>query len=277
MDTPDLNSWPAKLVLRVGRKFRSNKSFTQDAINKNNARQEARRQKLREEHARKNGYQLRRSTDTRNPGDEVNELGERDYSVFSEATTLVPDHTDMLHGLAHHDSFDSLLDAIQAQDRSHDPYADPEKLRLLSEKHERMIDSLPDDIWKRIADFLTPADAAHLALTNKPLLTKLGNEPILALALDINRHHRITFLRHMDRHLPRHLLCMPCGRYHLRLRPGKETYRADYVNNPLVQCPLIKASVLPRMRLTHGRELPYSFVQLALRTAHSPAHGIAPD
>ena len=38
------------------------------------------------------------------------------------------------------------------------------------------------------------------------------------------------------------------------------------------------STFLPRLRLAHGRELPYSFVQLALRgERHAPAYGIPHD
>jgi hypothetical protein len=98
-NTPDLNSWPAKLVVRVGKAFRSNKSFTQAAIDRNNTMEAARREKRRQQHAAKNGYSIRSPNDTRrSANNDVNELGEREYSAFSEATTLVDqqhptDHT----------------------------------------------------------------------------------------------------------------------------------------------------------------------------------------
>jgi hypothetical protein len=151
---------------------------------------------------------------------------------------------------------------------------DEEKLRRISSKHEGLINSLSPELWKHIATFLTPADAARLALASKTLREKLGEEPIKALNLPENRHHKISVLQHLDRHLPRHLLCFQCAQFHLRSNPGKESLKADYVNNPLFRCPSVKTTVLPRLRLTHGRELPYSFVQLALRTAHSPVHGV---
>ncbi|KAK3072477.1 hypothetical protein LTR53_006729 [Teratosphaeriaceae sp. CCFEE 6253] len=259
---PDLNAWPTKLVVRIGKKLRSNKQFTQETIAYNNAREVERRQKRAAEYARKNHWEARRSEDTGSTGNEVNELGERDCSVLSEATTLVDhhdDHTDMMHRLAHHDSFDSLVDRTRESD----------DLRYVK------TDSLPDDLWQRVLNFLDPCDAVQLALSSKTLCRKLGSAPFNALNLPEYKHFKISLLHTMDDRLPRHLLCFPCGKYHLRLRPGKESLKIDYVNNPIFNCWKVKASVLPRMRLTHARELPYSFVQLALRTAHSRAHGIA--
>lgn len=283
-NTPDLNSWPAKIVLRVGNKLRSNKQFTQQAIERNNAKEAEKRQQRRLAHASKNHYQARNSGDHGQHSDEVNELGERDYSVFSEASTLVEhkDYTDMMHRLAHHDSFDSLVDQTVGQDMLKDPYFDShahaEDLRRISTVHERLIESLPDEIWQQVSSFLNPLDAAHLAFSNRTLHAKLGSAPFTALNNPVNTHYKISFLHFQDSKLPGHLLCFPCAKYHRRLRPAKESLKADYVNNPIYACPSAKTSILPRMRLTYGRELPYSFVQLALRESnHSAAHGIPHD
>jgi len=281
--TPDLNSWPAKVVLRVSKKLRSDKKFTQAAIDSNNAKAAERRQRQREEHARKNRYNARQSEDIAHCHNDVNELGEREHSAFSEASTLVDhhDYTDMMHRLAHHDSFDSLLDQTIQKDRLKDPYFDSqghtEEFRLASTRHERLVESIPDELWKRIVSFLNPADAVCLALSSQTLRQKLGSAPLKSLDEPQNKHHKITFLRSLDGQLPRHLLCFPCARYHLRTRPGKESLKADYVKNPLFVCPAARNTTLPRLRLTHGRELPYGWVQLALRNSHSRAHGIDPE
>ncbi|KAK5742473.1 hypothetical protein LTR17_003275 [Elasticomyces elasticus] len=279
-NAPDLNAWPTKLVIRIGKKLRSNKQFTQETIASNNVLAVERRKKRAAEYARKNKWERHPSDATANSGsNDVNELGEREYSLFSEASTLVerPDHTDMLHRLAHHDSFDSLVDRTREDDDLKYVKAGEgiEALRLVSLKHEQFIESLPEDVWRRISSFLNPTDAARLALSSKTLQSKLGLDPLKALDLPENRHYKISFLHSMDRHHPRHLLCFPCGQYHLRLQPGKEALKVDYISNPVFNCFKVKTTVLPRMRLTHARELPYSFVQLATRTGHSRAHGIA--
>jgi hypothetical protein len=273
----------------VSLKLRSNKAFTQETIAKNNARAIERREKREAEYARRNHWDLPRnshdtgrSSGTSRKSGEVNELGEREYSVFSEAPTLVEniDHTDMMHRLAHHDSFDSLVDQTMESSKLKDPYFDsasPEhlaELRKVSTRHERMIDALPDEIWQRVTSFLNAADAAHLAMTSKTLHRKLGPGVLQLLNLPENRHDKLAFLRHMDYWLPRHLLCFPCGQYHLRLKPGKESLKLDYVGNPLFACPSVKSTVLPRMRLSHARELPYAYVQLVLRRSHSKVHGV---
>jgi hypothetical protein len=216
--------------------------------------------------------------------EDVNELGEREYSIWSETSTLVGgprDHTEMLHGLTHHGSFDSLVADPRLDPEGHRAQVmDTATLRRLHEASERkklILRRLPASVCKKVASFLDPADAAHLAMTCRLLLEKLGNEPFHALALRENRHHRIRFLNHMDAQFPSHLLCFPCGTYHRRFMTGGEKLRADFVNNPIYVCPKATSSVLPRMRLTHGRQLPYYFVQLATRQAvHSRRYGIDP-
>ncbi|KAK3675554.1 hypothetical protein LTR78_004638 [Recurvomyces mirabilis] len=288
-NTADLNSWPAKLVTRVGRKLRNNKAFTEETIARNNARDVERRRKREHEYARRNHWDKprpshdtgRSSDNSRKSGDDANELGEREYSMFSDGSTLVdrPDHTDMMHRLAHHDSFDSLVDqTVEAHDVK-DPYfdsrEDAERLRRVSTKHEKLASSLPEDLWQRIAGFLNAADHACLALSSSTLRGRLGAGPFQALNKLENKHHKIAFLQSMDRQLPLHLLCFACGQYHLRMHAGQESLKADYVANPMYICPNVKTTVLPRMRLAPGRQLPYSFVQLGLREQLGQGFGIS--
>ena len=277
-NTPDLNSWPAKLVIKVGKKLRSNKAFTEETRRKNEQRAAERRVKRSEKygHVRRLGY----SSSTQH---DVNELGEReDYSVFSQASTLGhKDNTDMMHRLAHHDSFDSMVDQTLIKDKLKDPYFDSTNentLELMNTQtaiHDRQFAALPTDVWRRIADCLTPADAVSLAVATKTLFQKIDPAYRLVLNAPENHNERIKLLNYLDSQLPNHLICFQCARFHPRSKPGKEVLKADYVSNPLFNCPNTRASVLPRLRLTYGRELPYSFVHLALRShRHTPAHGI---
>lgn len=268
-----MGNWQTRLVLRVSQKIRSARSYSNDALEKRNAKEAAKRQKYARNH------QPRRSEDTQ---DEVNELGERDYSIFSQATTLHDnhDHTEMMHGLTHHDSFDSLVDNPSTLHKLRDPYFSSSQIEeiVVSPEHERRVAFLPPELWKRIATFLEPADAAHLAFASKTLHEKLGSKPWDALNLAENRLQRAKFLQHMDRNLPSHLLCFVCATYHVRTQAGKEVLKADYTQNPLFDCPNVKRAVLPRIRLTHGRELPYAYVQLALRAdKYSSLHGVQHD
>lgn len=275
-NSPDYGAWPTRLVTRIGKKLRSDKAFTQEAIRKNEERAAQRRVR----HAEKHGIarNSRDSSSSNHQQQGVNELGERDYSVFNNEHK---DHTDMMHRLAHHDSFDSLVDQTLVKEKLKDPCFDSsdlahlELINTMTAVHDRQFAVLPDEVWQCIASYLNPTDAASLAISTKTLYTKLERRPFLDLDMPENDHYKTEFLKHMDFLLPRQLLCFQCNKYHLRLKPGKESLKADYVANPLFTCPNVRSSVLPRMRLTHGRELPYSFVQLATRAAkHTPIHGI---
>ncbi|KAF2706187.1 hypothetical protein K504DRAFT_386215 [Pleomassaria siparia CBS 279.74] len=226
---------------------------------------------------------LRRRNSEAPPNDRqegINELGEREYSVWSDASTLVGtrDHTDMLHGLAH-DGFDIVVERLNSQAGGvEQDVAELRRLHELSERNKTRFNEIPANIWRHITTFLDPADAAHLALTSRLFLEKLGNEPLDILNLPENRHYRIRFLNQMDAQLPLHLLCFPCGVYHRRTNIGNERPKIDYVHNPPFICPKSTSTVLPRMRLAHGRQLPYYFVQLATRrAAYSMHHGIKCD
>ncbi|KAK3701320.1 hypothetical protein LTR37_015541 [Vermiconidia calcicola] len=231
----DHNSWTSKLVTRFGKKLRSNSAFTEESIRKDEARAADGRRRL----VKRNGF-ASRSVDSGSTQQDVNELGERDYSIFSQASTLVgrKDHTDMMHRLAHHGSFDSLLDQAAVKQLK-DPYfgsQDPNALVLidpLSEIHRRQLEALPVPVWKRVASFLDLADATSLSVSTKLLYQKLGPEPLTALGEPENRQQKLDFLHRLDAQLPQHLLCFPCAKFHRRLEPGKESLKADYVAHPL--------------------------------------------
>lgn len=180
------------------------------------------------------------------------------------------DHTGLLHGLAHHESFDS-LDSLSQKVLGIQPYRDP---------GEPMIASLSAELWDQIAYHLTPTDAANLAFSSKTLWKRLGRAPWITLDDPENHEHKIRFLVGMDRFLPDHLLCFPCAKYHLRTKKGQETLKATRILNPLFNCPnATNVAYAPsRARLTTGHHLPFPFVQLAMR-AHrfGPQYGISAD
>jgi hypothetical protein len=208
------------------------------------------------------------------------DTGELAYDTLSQTSTLVADRpmdtTDMIHSLMEHGTIDSWNDDAEFARRIGDlsfgdAFVDPE----LVARSEAMIDSLPSSLWKKIASFLFPADAACLTLASKTLSTKLELKPLLALMKPENKQERITFLNHLDAHMPFHLLCFPCAKYHVRSQPGNEKWKSDFVNNPVFRCPNTRAFILPRTRIAHGRELPFAHVQLALRAhRYTSTHGI---
>lgn len=213
-------------------------------------------------------------------------------SSFSKATTLAERkssltprvHHDMLHNLADFSDEDS--DSEEFRRRSEtiaaaettEPFL-PDALVFdpsLVAAREEMIESLSPKLWARILAFATPADACNLALASKSFWKLVGPDAWVTLNLPENKQHKALVLVHTDHLHPGHLLCFPCAQYHIRTQHGKERLEPNFVLNPLFDCPNVRNTTLPRMRLTHGRELPFSFVQLALRaTRHSPDHGMA--
>ena len=184
-------------------------------------------------------------------------------------TGEIIDHTEILHSMVDQDTFDPM--AEQARLRAlHNPYV----------PGEQILKKLPTPLWTHIFDFLTPSEVASVAFTCKAFRHLLGFEPWSVLNHEDNHVHKLSFLLHMDRHLPNHLLCVVCGTYHVRTQPGKESLKPANVLNPLFNCPNASntARRMPRMRITFGRTLPFTFVQLALRAHHhSPDHGITTD
>ncbi|KAK4635560.1 hypothetical protein CLAFUW4_00218 [Fulvia fulva] len=271
---PNPNSWHAKLVVKLGKKIRSDKHYSEAKVQEKRRKETAKLQK-------KN----RRPATTAAP--EVNELGERQYSVFTDSATLASlrrkrDDGDMLHRLAHHDSFDSLLDRPHMLEQLRDPYFDSTTqkriVRPRSDVHERRVEAVPDELWKRIASFASPTEAANLTLSTKTLYRKLGFAPLDALNLPANKHYKNAFLYQFDNLYPGHLLCFQCCKYHKRINPGQEQLKIEFVKFPVFNCPKVKSSVLPRMRIAHGRELPYSFIQLATRHArYHWSYGVSHD
>ncbi|CAG7919918.1 unnamed protein product [Penicillium olsonii] len=142
------------------------------------------------------------------------------------------------------------------------------------------IASLSPKLWARIASFLDPAEAASLAIASITLYRRLGPRHFMALEYPENLPYKITFLAGLDRSLPAHLLCIPCARYHVRTQRGTERLRPTHVLNPLFNCPNSTNALNPppRHRITHGRMLPFTFVQLTMR-AHrfGPSYGLTPD
>ncbi|KAJ5168204.1 uncharacterized protein N7482_003798 [Penicillium canariense] len=132
---------------------------------------------------------------------------------------------------------------------------------------EEDIAKLSPEMWNYIAGFLNPTDAASLAFASITLYRRLGTQPFMLLERPENYNYKIDFLVGLDRSLPHHLLCFPCGRYHRRTQEGQERIRPAHVINLLYNCPNAQNSLNPppKNRITHGRIMHFSFVQLTMR------------
>jgi hypothetical protein len=182
------------------------------------------------------------------------------------------DYTTLLHSMSLQEGFES--------DESFYYLADVNRPR-----GENAIASLPGAIWCRIADLLDAKTAVCLALANKTLYTRLGPRRYLDTLNHgpENRQQKLEFLTLLDRYLPYHLLCIPCATYHRRIRIGHEKIQPTHaqVLNPVFNCPQERNPINPpaRHRITHGRNMPFTFVQLATR-AHrfgSLKYGLKPE
>lgn len=192
---------------------------------------------------------------------------------YKEANAMVDkqlgerqDYTTMIHSLGLLDPMDSFRPA--EIDNTYRPPG------------ERDIAKLSPRLWARIARYLDPAEAASLVVSTRTLYRRLGPRYLYVLARPDYFEQRLVFLTGIDRDLPHHLLCFPCGRYHRRTQEGQERIRPSHVLNPLFNCPEARNMLNPppRHRITHGRMLPYTFVQLALR-AHrfGPQYGLSAE
>ncbi|QIW96881.1 hypothetical protein AMS68_002399 [Peltaster fructicola] len=259
-------SWQSRFVTRMGKVIRSDKHYTNEVAEKRTQRE---RGKLRKRSQPATGEPDRQHG--------INELGEREYLVFSEASTLVEpavqDHTDIVHQLSMIDDNDHKY--VAKRKTALDLVYTMAQLQHF-DKQALLVEQVPDKTWRYIASLLDPASAAFLALSNRSLYRKIGFETMWQLNQPSAQHCKNEVLHYFDRMYPDHLLCFHCTRYHRRIQPGKEMLKINHVMSPIVVCPRVKSSVLPRIRLTHGRELPYAFVQLALREYnHSKGHGIS--
>ncbi|KAL4782851.1 hypothetical protein BJX76DRAFT_349080 [Aspergillus varians] len=176
------------------------------------------------------------------------------------------DHTAVIHaiGIQNFDT-DSDADAYYSRDRR--PPGEP------------LIASLPNDLWVLISDYLSPTDSAQLAFASRTLYNRLGPYAWRTINQPEYTDDRADFLVSQDRHYPHHLLCFPCGRFHRRTQEGRETLQPAKVINLLFECPNARnnARPPPRHRITHGRNIPFTFVQLAIRPIRfkSPIYGIS--
>ncbi|KAK5054077.1 hypothetical protein LTR69_009039 [Exophiala sideris] len=179
------------------------------------------------------------------------------------------DHTEMLHSLAHRGSEESLVERTQLLFAS-----------IPAVSGSDFMSRFPRKIWQQTVQELPLADAASLAFSCKSFRDLIGTSVWRDLNDESNFASKTDLLRRLDEGLPGYLLCFACNIYHVRTQKGQETLRPTNVANPLFNCPhaFNPEKKISRTRLTVGRTLPYSFVQLVLRARKfSPAHGIPID
>ncbi|KAL4921759.1 hypothetical protein BDW62DRAFT_174425 [Aspergillus aurantiobrunneus] len=173
----------------------------------------------------------------------------------------------------------AVIHAIGVQNFDTDSDADGFNVRDNRPPGEPLIASLPDDLWILVVEYLSPADAACLAFSSRTLYNRLGPYPWRRLNQPEHTDDRADFLVSQDKYYPHHLLCFPCGRFHRRTQEGHETLQPAAVLNPLFNCPNARNNLRPppRHRITHGRNIPFTFVQLALRPKRfkSPIYGLS--
>ncbi|KAF2156436.1 hypothetical protein K461DRAFT_275548 [Myriangium duriaei CBS 260.36] len=191
--------------------------------------------------------------------------------VIDKDTGERKDLTEMMHALRYDESLDDIPEYMTQEDNVVD---------YSRARGEPMFVKLSAELWVQITDYLQPREAANLALTCKTILWLLGSRPFDNLLLLENRQQRIKFLLPMDVKVPNQLFCFPCAAFHNRLNPGFESLKPTGVLNPLFNCPNKTNNLLPppRHRITPGRALPFTFVQLVTRAHRFGApYGIPPD
>lgn len=173
------------------------------------------------------------------------------------------DYTTILHSLSLQEQFDA--DDVRSGVRDNRPPGNA------------AIASLSPELWRYITNYLDPKSTVCLALASKTLYCRLGRRPFAVLAHPENYGYKIEFLHLLDVYLPHHLLCFPCAKYHRRTLEGREKLQPARVLNPLFQCPNERNALRPppRHRISHGRNMPFTFVQLVTRAQRfSPRYGI---
>jgi len=179
------------------------------------------------------------------------------------------DLTDMMHAFTFVEGMDTLDEEEVQASLAYDPSL-PDGTPVLG--------SASPEIWLRVADYLTSLDVANLASTCRTMYARLGGHSYRLFLNPLNRSHRLEFLLAMDSKLPHHLFCFPCAQWHRRIQPGFETLKPHNVLNPLFDCPNSTNvhAPPPRIRISDGRTLPFTFAQLARRAwAYGPEFGVS--
>ncbi|KAL9058259.1 MAG: hypothetical protein Q9162_001858 [Coniocarpon cinnabarinum] len=135
---------------------------------------------------------------------------------------------------------------------------------------------LPRELWITIASYLPPDTAASLALANRETAARLGPFFWPPLNDPSSKQSKAAFLAHMAPHLPHHVFCEPCARYHARHspkdRPHREVLRSasEYIRKPLLASRCKSGAALPATRLTLDQCLPYPLATLTMASSNFP-------
>ncbi|CAI6338740.1 unnamed protein product [Periconia digitata] len=188
--------------------------------------------------------------------------------VLDKDTGERKDLTEMMHAFGYDEEIEDISEKIEDDTVEYD-YSRPDGATLLARASP--------ELWLLISDHLSPIDIANLASTCRTMNIRLGDLPYFVLRNPSNRSYRLDFLLPLDSKLPNHLFCFPCASWHYRTQLGAETLKPPTVLNPLFICPNQTNVLLPppRLRISEGRQLPFTFVQLARRHwAYGPSYGI---
>ncbi|RKF59219.1 putative f-box domain protein [Erysiphe neolycopersici] len=174
---------------------------------------------------------------------------------INEQTGERRDNTAMLHGLSRFDSSDS-LDDLRTTDKIEE--------RRPSGEHD--IIKLSSTLWNKIAEYLSFSDVICLAISSKTLLCRIDKKYWLYIRDSQNQEEKLRFLMNLDSQLPGHLLCFSCVIYHRRITENERLKSAMNLN-PVYNCNGFRkfGKQQPKIRLTSGNFLPFTFVQLATR------------
>jgi hypothetical protein len=219
---------------------------------------------------KKNVYVLEKSRTSKstNSGKAFPVVSAMDGYVRDKQTGEIIDHTDMLHSL------------VPTQSQEDAPYLQRMQTSEGTEPGQNFIDKFPARFWDGVKAEIDLPSAAALALTCKAFQGFFGTESWSLLADEEHHSERLDFLPLLDKELPNHLLCFDCGVYHLRTQRGQEMLRPLNVFNPLYKCPNLQNpnKINPRIRITFGRALPFTFVQLVMRAHnYAPQYGLTFD
>jgi len=189
--------------------------------------------------------------------------------VLDKDTGEQKDLTDMMHAFSYTQQDESHEEIFTLEVWEYDP-SKPDGASFLAR--------LYPEIWGLVADHLCALDIANLASTCRIMYNRVGRRAYQVLRDPANRVHRLQFLLAMDAKLPGHLFCFPCAQWHIRTSPGLEKMTRPNILAPVFNCPNSMNSLLPppRIRLTDGRTLPFTLVQLYKRAwEHGTTHGIS--